>query len=579
MLILSLTPFARASTQLMHIDSLSGSHGGADFASLAKEMYANVPSLQQQTGLSSTNNCTNGTEVITFEVKLLLNLIGRPNLVSETDIAYLEESFVTAYNNLQNCSLPGTSRILDAALINYIASNTTVLHYQETAIQEFAYLVVARGRSCNFCGNNATIFLFNNVSSTSSGLQNGIRNRELHKMVDFPRGKEYDVSSKSNDSFWQFQPAIASELSPVRKIRREETLIHAGFTSKSKKRHQQDITSPSNPAQGRDNKSSMSFLGSDSDDLKTAFADSRRLQNGGECGCQEPDSSRLTNLMSKLLYSASASNLTSLGNSSGINFDAIAGIVGATELLPVHGCNANNRSDFNTTAILRVAFASAQNLTQVELANIAFQIKQSYQAVNSLNSQVCDPFFRQVTGVQYNSNLSRRRLSSSLNTTAGFYNVSYNVSSGFSNTNYGNSTFTAGVVDLVFVVSGTCSGCPSNTPLFNSVTARRRMQQQGSAVSVATTTQYSPGETTCLCPTGASQTGPTLQDFTQALNISLTQLPVNSSAGNATLGIVLLQVVNAAPSPCTSVIETFPATILVPLTVDPNITTWSISAF
>ena len=103
--------------------------------------------------------------------------------------------------------------------------------------------------------------------------------------------------------------------------------------------------------------------------------------------------------------------------------------------------------------------------------------------------------------------------------------MSYSESDAVGNSSLGSAAFSAGgIFGSVFVVTGTCIGCPSSTALFDSVTARRRLQQQNSSSAVVLMSQ-----TTCLCPEGATQAGPTLQQFSQVLNESLSQLPKNSS--------------------------------------------------
>ena len=284
----------------------------------------------------------------------------------------------------------------------------------------------------------------------------------------------------------------------------------------------------------------------------------------------------------------SGANSSTTTNASGAAFsDAITGILGITQLVPVLGCNANNRSEFNATTLLRLPAAAAQSLTSTDLRSIANLIKSSYSTVNGLNSKTCDPYFRQIIRVQYQSELSQRRLSSvNGNVTVGaFYNVSYNVSGAFNNSGSGNTTtgtsttdntYAGGIVDLVFVITGSCIGCSSDTPLFNYATSSRRRMQ--SSASIAAPSSQDNGVTTCQCPQGATQGGPSLETFSQVLNTSLSQLsPSQSPAGNTSLGISLLQVVEATPAFCSSVIETFQTTISFSLTVYPNITTSAIT--
>ena len=73
-----------------------------------------------------SGTCNDGTPAASFETFALLNLIGRPSLVSDNDLKILEETFVEAYNDLLNCTLPGASLTLDnATIISNRDSNTT----------------------------------------------------------------------------------------------------------------------------------------------------------------------------------------------------------------------------------------------------------------------------------------------------------------------------------------------------------------------------------------------------------------------------------------------------------------------
>ena len=78
-----------------------------------------------------------------------------------------------------------------------------------------------------------------------------------------------------------------------------------------------------------------------------------------------------------------------------------------------------------------------------------------------------------------------------------------------------NSHASGGFISLTFLVTGTCNGCSPDTPLLNSVSARRMVLQQ--SASSATTFSGFPSDfvTNCLCPVGAVIRGPTIQEFLQ----------------------------------------------------------------
>ena len=168
----------------------TGSHGFISFFTRIKQRIISAI-MHHQTTLSSTafyQNCTDGTPAISFEAQTLLSLIGKPSLVSEADIAVLEESFVVAYNELETCTSLGTGRILDKATIIYdgiLTTNTNVSVSASSAnlpMKAFTYLLIAQGRSCNFCGPTSSILLFDNASSSGSTVKNGNHLRRLQRI-------------------------------------------------------------------------------------------------------------------------------------------------------------------------------------------------------------------------------------------------------------------------------------------------------------------------------------------------------------------------------------------------------------
>ena len=475
------------------------------FVNPMKQASSTVVSYNQQPGLFSlaiSQNCSYGSSEVSFEVHTILNLTGIPSLISEAVVTALETSFVVAYNDLITCPLLGTSRTLHNATIVYTGITTGF------SVQSMTFLVIARGRDCTFCASNASIHLFSNVSS--SGFQSRIRQRELRQMTE----REHATTSKVSADLWR-KPTTGSRVVDNGQNRR--AAVRNVRLEKGEKEKAQASEAQSAMSSYFRNSTAVSHQNSASpSDLK------RALQNTGGCTCRGPSQSAFTTLLSALLLNSSALNSSSTNTSGGGGLTAIYGVAGATQLLPVSGCNPSNQSDFNTTAVLRIAAAAAQSLSSTDLQIIGDQIKQSYTAVNNLNSQVCDPYFRQIVQVQYQANRRRRRLANVVTNTTqgGAYNVSYNASNGTNTTTGGNATtsYSSGtIVDLIFLLSGTCIGCPTNAPLFNYVSSRRQLQQ-GSPFTSQTT-----ADTTCLCPQGAKITLPSVQEFTQVLNASLIQ--------------------------------------------------------
>ena len=523
----------------------------------------NVNRLLQSATTAFAVNCTDGTPALPFEAYTLLRIKGRPDLVSKQVIAVLEEGFIVAYNQLLNCSVSGTNRIIDNVTILSTSTalgatnqlNLTTTSSLSSIIQEFGILFKAQGRSCNFCGTNATVFIFNNVSSPSFGFQNYTHRRRLHEIGDLP--VEYNSESIRDDSLLKSQST--SFRSPIRgNIIQKIVLARTDEDVASKWHHDYyDL----NVVAQHGAKTKALRAATDWGDKDASAQTSRSLQLTGVCDCQGPSEGTFTTLLNNIVLSASDLNTTTVNASS-----AIATVLGAAQLIRAGGCNPNNRSTFNATAIIRLSAASAKNLSKTDIKNIGYQFKLSYQTVNGLNTKICDPFFRRIKSVRYQSGLNQRRLANTVNTTGGgIFNVSYNVSGAVNDTGYasanGNATSSAGaIIDLVYLVAGTCTGCSSGTPLFDYATTRRRMQQQ---IVTPAASNYSQFDTTtnCLCPVGAAVRGPLEQEFNQVFNSSLYESSRLSS----------LQVQEVAPLACSSVIETFSSTVLVPLTLDPNI--------
>ena len=409
-------------------------------------------------------NCPVGRSPVIFEVLALLDLIGILGLISEADVASLEENFVIAYNDLLKCPLSGTGRTLINATIIQANSSTG------SSVQRFRFLVIAQGRDCNFCASNSSIDLFSNVSI--SGFQNRTRQRELPQMID---GKTFGVDA---DLLEQAEVP-------------DDDLVRLGVAHNLR---EQSGDNDLKAVKTHGNITRHFRLPSDeSQEHPATTIDWRRfLQNNG-CDCQGPSPSAFTSLLS-LLLNSSVINAGAASAFGGLA--AISGVAGATQLLPITGCNPNKRSDFNATLILQFPAAATYYLTQLNLLTIGNVLVKSYKAVNGLSKQVCDPYFRQITTIQYQG-LGQRRLANGavhsnpmVNVSAGaVFNVSYNV------------PVDTSVVDLVFLIGGTCLGCPADLSLFDGA-FRRKMQQNNPFPSLTTTATVS-GDTACLCPQGA----------------------------------------------------------------------------
>ena len=272
-----------------------------------------------------SGTCNDGTPAASFETFALLNLIGRPSLVSDNDLKILEETFVEAYNDLLNCTLPGASLTLDnATIISNSDSNTTnatlPTNTSSPSIQQFTYLVIAHGRSCDLCGSNTSTILFSNSSPSGR--------RELDQKIDKSKLEIPNVASSS--------------LKPVPKFMGQTMPpdeIQSGYPIKQVVENRGKVLPQEQGSKlpGEQDAAKTRQMGAGGvtghQDAKSL---TRRMKTRA-CACRGPNESAFVDRMSSLLFAASATNATTTNIS-----DVFTSIVGASQLLNRNGCNANN---------------------------------------------------------------------------------------------------------------------------------------------------------------------------------------------------------------------------------------------
>ena len=243
------------------------------------EKVPTIPRQLQTPPRQIAEVCGSGAALLPFEAYVLLTVLGRPSLVSEQDVTALGLGFTETYNNLLNCSLSGTSQVLDNATIvipspsmdisNHSYQATTTTNITSILIEEFTYLLVARGQSCTLCGANGSVLLFSNTSLSGR--------RQLQPIADLSNPEAitwYDAE----------QGAIVA------------------------RKHLDESASVDQPI---------------------SSSGVRILQNNLGCGCQGPNESAFTTLLNSAFFQ----NASQANTSGAINSTAINGIVGATQLI------------------------------------------------------------------------------------------------------------------------------------------------------------------------------------------------------------------------------------------------------
>ena len=86
------------------------------------------PALRDRGGLQSgaeNESCTAVDAPVEFEVFAFLELRGQPGLVTEKDLAKLQDTLVDSYNSVIMCNQPGAFKVIDEAKIlpNALADN------------------------------------------------------------------------------------------------------------------------------------------------------------------------------------------------------------------------------------------------------------------------------------------------------------------------------------------------------------------------------------------------------------------------------------------------------------------------
>jgi hypothetical protein len=107
--------------------------------------------------------CRTLKDPLVFEEYFLLEVQGRPGLVTDSDIEAIQDSFVDAYNQNATCEQEGAFRLIEEMEVLHeevdaFGDNKGDMEGIYTLLRNFTYLIVTRG-SCNVCeGTSVQLF-------------------------------------------------------------------------------------------------------------------------------------------------------------------------------------------------------------------------------------------------------------------------------------------------------------------------------------------------------------------------------------------------------------------------------------
>jgi hypothetical protein len=163
--------------------------------------------------------------------------------------------------------------------------------------------------------------------------------------------------------------------------------------------------------------------------------------------------------------------------------NAISQMLDLIPLIPVEGCDARNYTKFSTTLQLELKSATG-TITEAQLAEVSQIMLETYNELNLLNGQSCDPHRRQVLSISGQTE---------------------EVEDESQETNR-----------IMFDVSGLCLGCSVTTNMLDSPSSESARDLQGQEVIDV---EQGP---TCLCPESATvHRSPTIEEFGIKLGANL----------------------------------------------------------
>jgi hypothetical protein len=216
--------------------------------------------------------------------------------------------------------------------------------------------------------------------------------------------------------------------------------------------------------------------------------------------------------------------------------DGLCDIASTTSPAPSPGFQtipcASDVTSFSSEVL--VGFAGDASLaTDGQLQVLGQAFTGTYNQLNAYNSELCDPLFRFVngTGVQIQPGFGRRFLSKSSSSSSNKY---------------------VGTVSSFFSASGSCRGCPKQTPLFNdAVNKGRRFLEEEPHRSL---------QDSCACHSGAELNPPSPQDFLTAFSDTVQQL---IASGALTFVVGVLDISSLDPISCDTSVSDFESNLVV----------------
>lgn len=394
--------------------------------------------------------CNDGEQTSTTQEYFLLELYGSPASVTVDDFERIQNTFVQILENMSLCKYKVQATVLQTAIQGLgtvgLANNDALMLNPTTGLQ-FAYVFSVEIKHC-------TPKDCDQVSLFSGGKKNRRRMRQTQAMTEQKTDKHQDTAGRSTSLSTSIRGSSSSRLASTRQRAMQEEVKITIDACNCEKAGLEEVLAT----------------------WQEEFVPSDGV-------------TQIVNLIPMEPHVPGSFNDTP---GDGMNSD--------------NNCNGRNFTKFSTSIMLDLN-TSTGILTDSELEELTDIVNESYNEMNLLNGNSCDPHRRQI-------------LSASVTTTTNEAKMS--IERAFS---------PASSNSVMVYVTGLCWDCTTETNLFDveSVPSRKRRELQDQ------------GKIFCLCPNKADiLRGPTVGEFKHFLNtVAQDSLFVETIVGVQEVGPIL----------------------------------------
>ena len=472
-----------------------------------------------------------------FSIDLLLDVNGRPGEISQSDLEELQAAFKDAYNSVSTCGQKGAVRAIDNVRIlqdavdsfGIIAGSNRLSPGSVT--RKFTWLIGTEGR-CSGCGD--TLNLFSDPShkrhlkmpNESRELKGSQRSRRVP--YDKTKGKkEKRASDVSPEPFISTAGVSASENLNNHDSKPAQSQSKGGKSAKNTKSSNEAFAKSLNGGKsgkgGKSPKNGLKEPSSKSGKKSGKSLKGKKSSKGEEgtvlCYCPPPDATRFL----------AAFNLR-------VTQRAIHGFDDASNAVELQQtrCTKERKAFRGSMTIFVRGDLGLKSTDQIRVFEEA--VVQTYNAINALGSEICDPCFRELT------------IASATLGIDSFPSRSLSVVEDERILLPSKVTF---AVSLSYKVSSSGEGCSAGN-LFDSGNVGNRRELSSPF---------------CLCPMHSFQRGPTELDFLVALNQTVQILVEEGSLSFIQEVLTSAEVVSV---PCSSDIVYFTSSFSLELYANPQ---------